>query len=248
MNIYPDHIKITRHDGERGRHYTVEGVPELYNKKLTNVTTILGMINKPGINKWALNSALEHMADIVINYIHSSGELPDREILVAEAKSSPASTRDQAMRRGTILHEQIEQLLTEGSMPDDSAAWPALLNFTDWYQSMQLEVVAVEQPVFSIEYEYGGTIDSLFQDTRGRYVICDIKSGSIYPEAGMQLAAYSIALDEAGYDIAEAYVVHPEAVKAGVKVKTVNLSHAKSMYYHTLALYKGYKPKLILED
>jgi hypothetical protein len=248
MSIYPEHVKITRHDGQRGRHYTVEGVPELYDKKLANVTSILGMLNKPGINKWLVNSALGHMADIVANYLYSSGELPDREVLIAEAKSAPAGTRDQALHRGTVLHEQVEQLLTEGSMPEDSAAWPALLNFTDWYQSMLLEVVAVEQPVFSIEHEYGGTIDSLFQNDKGRYVICDVKSGSIYPEAGMQLAAYAIALDEAGYDIAEAYVVHPEAAKAGVKVKTVNLPHAKAMYHHTLALYKGYKPKLILED
>jgi hypothetical protein len=55
------------------------------------------------------------------------------------------------------------------------------------------KIGAVEATVFNLTYKYAGTFDALCQLTDDTYAIVDWKTGGIYEEASLQLAAYAHA-------------------------------------------------------
>lgn len=89
-----------------------------------------------------------------------------------------------------------------------AAAGRAFNAFKIWAKSVQLEVVALELPLVSEKYRYGGTLDIAARVTiriRGRVrrilVLIDVKtsrSGNVYSEHLVQLAAYRQLWEENG--------------------------------------------------
>ena len=67
------------------------------------VTTIIGVLDKPGLRKWAAATVAEYVADNrdAIEHLYAAGRGP----MVAMLKETPWQRRDDAATRGTSFHE-----------------------------------------------------------------------------------------------------------------------------------------------
>jgi hypothetical protein len=159
--------------------------------KVPGTTTIIGRFkDSGGLIQWAYKSGREH------------------ERLVAQGKEAPRHLYDvvqAAADAGTIAHDMIEaNILNAAYTPPASApesvltkARNAFAQFKEWRAQTGLEIVATERAYVSERYQFGGTVDAIGRDTRGRIVLLDWKtSGAVYSDMLIQLAAYALLLEE----------------------------------------------------
>lgn len=146
----------------------------LEGRKLPSVTTVLNVLAKPQLILWS----------------HKLG---------LEGKDLKA-VQDSAMSTGTLLHyliacelkgEKPEQAyLDEFTLRDQRHCNNCLLSWDEWKKDKVIEVVALEQPMVSEKFQYGGTPD-LLAYINGKLCLCDFKSSNgIYIDYWYQLAAY----------------------------------------------------------
>jgi hypothetical protein len=150
-------------------------------KRVPGVTTILGVINKPALVKWANGLGFQG--------IDSSAYV------------------DETARIGTLAHEMIQEYLggpkwdREAFNPEQiGLAENAVLSFYEWERINGYKMVTkhIELPLVSEACMYGETID-WYGDIDGKKWLVDIKtSKGLYPEHVYQVAAYWSLLAENG--------------------------------------------------
>lgn len=166
-------------------------------KRVPGVTTIIGVLNKPAIAKWAASQVAEYVADHreAIEHLYEAGRGP----MVGALKETPWQKRDDAAERGSKLHDYAERLLRDETVdvPDDLA--PVVEQALRFLAEWRIEPVLIEQAVASRVHRYAGTLDLVADYTnpvtgeRGR-AIFDWKSGRrIYASCAFQLTAYGHA-------------------------------------------------------
>jgi hypothetical protein len=170
--------KCAAKKGRPHQAYKVDG------KRVPGVTTVLGVISKPALVKWANNLGLQG--------IDSTGYV------------------DALASVGTLAHEMIQEHL--GGPPWDRGGFTpteidtaenAALSFFEWERvnGVRMETEAIELQLVSREYLYGGTIDWLGLIDGKRWLV-DIKtSKGLFPEHAYQVAAYHRLLSENGYGV-----------------------------------------------
>jgi hypothetical protein len=178
-----------------GNHtYKLDGKP------IPGVTTILGVLDKPAIPKWAAKSVAEYVADNpdTIEVLRDGG----RAALVTMLANVPWQKRDKAAARGTELHDWAQQLLDGAEIDVDQVPpelVPVLENAIEFLDTWQIRPLLVEAPVASRTDWWAGTLDLVadYVDPRtgepGRGVF-DWKSGKgLYAEYAWQMCAYGHA-------------------------------------------------------
>ena len=148
--------------------------------RVPGVTTILSILNKPALVKWANNLGLQGI--------------------------DSSKYRDEMADIGTLAHQMIvdyfnkvETDTSEYSKSQIDQAENCLLSFWNWEKGHKIEVIMAEAQLVSAQYGYGGTIDC-FCELDGQPTLLDFKTGkAIYPEMFYQLAAYEQLLAEAGH-------------------------------------------------
>jgi len=151
------------------------------------VTTILGVLNKPALTKWAASQVAEYVADHpeAVDHLRDMGRAP----MVSALKEVPWQKRDDAALRGTTFHHLAEKIALGQEVDVPEAQVPlveAALQFMDDYD---ITPTLVEAVVGSREHQYAGKADLFANDA-----IWDWKSGKrIYPAFAFQLAAYAFA-------------------------------------------------------
>jgi len=170
--------------------YTVDG------EKITSVTTVLGVINKPALVSWAARMATEHViACIDPGVAYDEVQL---DAIFAGAKKAHWQKKTDAGNIGTLVHNWIEDYINDENpgMPVNELLNDAVSNFLDWVKKNDVHFLKAEEPVFSRKYEYAGIIDFICT-IDGKLYIGDIKtSKGIYPEYLLQTAAYRYARAE----------------------------------------------------
>lgn len=155
-----------------------------------SVTTILGGgIPKPALLPWGIKMVAEGAADL-------AQELPalvakDREAAVKMLKSLPYAHRDRAADLGSYVHDAVESYVLGKPFPDwpDTVA-PRMGHFVRFLDQHQPVYEATEASVYNRTQRYAGTLDAI-ATIGGRRVLLDLKTGKgVYPEVGLQLAAY----------------------------------------------------------
>jgi len=152
------------------------------------VTTILGVLNKPAIPKWAASQVAEYVADNreAIEHLYAAGRGP----MVAALKETPWQRRDDAAARGTTFHDFAERIAKgeEVDVPDEQVGLvESCLAFMDEF-SIGDDAIA-EVCVGSREHRYAGKVDLIANGA-----IWDYKSGKrIYATTAYQLSAYANA-------------------------------------------------------
>jgi hypothetical protein len=156
--------------------------------------------------------------------------------------TAPYRVRDQAKVSGTVLHQDIEDYITEGAVAEDNPAFVSWMNELGGLH----EWIAVEQFVFNKTLRYGGTADafSLSPDGAGDVVIWDWKSKNAThrgssPRDHAQLAAYSMALREMGsvYAPERGYIAYIKRDGSGVDVVPVDLERGARLFEASLDLF-----------
>lgn len=158
--------------------------------KLPGTTTIIGRFkDSGGLVQWAYKSGREH------------------ERLVHQGKPAPRhlyDVVDDAALAGNIAHDMIEAhiLGKEFKAPEASddilaKARNSFAQFLEWREQSRIEIVATERAYVSERHQFGGTVDAIGRDGRGRIVLLDWKtSNAVYQDYLIQLAAYALLLEE----------------------------------------------------
>ena len=157
------------------------------------VTTILGVLDKPAIPKWAAKSVAQYVASNRegVEHLWSMGE----RAVVDALKGVPWTERDQAGVKGTDVHDFAERILKgeEVDVPDHLVGHvESCLSFMeDW----DIKPVLVEATVASREHQYAGKLDLIADSKHAPRAIFDWKTAAsgIYKETAFQLVAYALA-------------------------------------------------------
>lgn len=99
--------------------------------------------------------------------------------------------------RGTKVHRAIE-FYDAGDLDEealDPVLWPYVMGWQRFKQEANVTVEASEVRLASEVYGFAGTIDKVATIGNTKAII-DIKSGQVQPWTAIQLAAYSILLNE----------------------------------------------------
>lgn len=167
---------------KRQRYFLADGT------EVPGVTTILSVINKPALVRWANQMGLD-------------GIDTTRHV-------------DDLAQVGTLAHSLIQEHLTGGKAdlrdftPDQlTRAETAVRAYHSWEEGRVLETEKAEVPMVSEALQYGGTPD-WFGKLDGRWVLLDFKtSRGIYDDHVFQLAAYWNLLVEQDFQVDEARIL-----------------------------------------
>lgn len=154
-------------------------------KVVPGVTTILGIMNKPALVKWANNLGLQGI--------------------------DSAKYVDETARIGTLAHEMIQEHLGGARVEYEQytkaqidSAENAILSFFEWEKQQKgakMDTAAIELPLVSEIWRYGGTID-WYGKIGDKYWLIDIKTAKgLFIEHELQVSAYYQMLTEHGYKV-----------------------------------------------
>lgn len=185
------------------------------------VTTVLGVLNKPALVRWANNLGLQGI---------DSTKYVDEKAAI-----------------GTLAHQMIASYLrgeetdtSEYSKVQIDQAENAVLSFFEWEKTHHIEPVLVEEPMISEVFRFGGTIDCLGH-INGELCLIDFKtSRGIFPEMMIQLAAYRQLLVEHGYKVGQTTILRiGRTDDEGFEDRLVNeLDKRWQIFLHALEIYR----------
>ena len=170
-----------------GNHtYRLDGRP------VPGVTTIIGVLDKPALPRWAARTVAEYVADHreAVEHLYDMGRGP----MVDALRGVPWQRRDDAATRGTSLHDIAEKIVTgqDVEVPEHMVA--IVEQAVDFMETWGIQPVLIEAPCASRKHWYAGTLDLVADHNRGPRAIFDWKTGkAIYPGAAFQLNAYGHA-------------------------------------------------------
>lgn len=166
-------------------------------RKMTGVTTILGVLAKPFLIPWASKMAIEYIKENSAKT--SEGEyLSITDELLLKAQNAHAQKRDKAADVGTLAHALVETYIkTNNFTPSGNEQVDGMVMlFIAWAQKEKVKFLASEKVVWSRDNFYGGKFDFLCE-IDGKTYLGDYKTGSgIYFDMFLQCAGYQIALEE----------------------------------------------------
>ena len=171
------------------------------NEEYWSVTTIIGGgIPKPALLPWGIKMVAEGAADAAANGLLVPMVEQDRDGAIRWLKGLPYAKRDAAGDIGTLVHTWIEAHSLRKPMPKPPLpVKPYLEAFKAFTTDFDPAFTATEASVYNRTQSYAGTLDSIctlklpLNDQPGTYIL-DAKSGKgVYPEVGLQLAAYRFA-------------------------------------------------------
>lgn len=165
-------------------------------KPVPSVTTIKSVLNKPALVNWAANQAVDHIASCLKPGV-SMDEVEINMLLSAARKAHTQKKQDSA-EIGSMVHEWLSKFIKgeNPDMPVSPLMHKAVSNFLEWKDKHKVKFILSEQPVYSREYNYCGTLDFV-AEIEGNLFLGDIKtSNAIYEDYWIQLAAYGIARSE----------------------------------------------------
>lgn len=201
----------------------------LTGEKFWSVTTIIGGgLPKPALLPWGIKAVAEVAVAKRRTLMAMTSECETQgactaanwcascDAAVRWLKSAPYQQRDKAADLGTRIHEAAEAYKLgkpAPPWPDDIA--PTMTQYERWLLAFAPTFEQVEQTVYNRSQRYAGTLDAIVTLSDGKRLLIDYKTGkAIYPEVGLQLAAYRYAEYMRLPDLSEAPV--PEVDGAAV--------------------------------
>ena len=160
-------------------------------KRMTGVTTILGVLNKPALVPWAARMAVEYVKEhsmLVSDQNKVTDDIKEyqtSETVLEDAKTAYAKKRDEGAEKGTNTHALVEEyiklmILDQAGkaleMNDDPTHyWTPIKPFIDWARAQNIKFLASEEQMYSEEMFVAGTADFIFEKD-GKTYIGDIKT------------------------------------------------------------------------
>lgn len=189
-------------------------------KIVPGATTILSVLNKPALVKWANNLGLQGIDSN--SYVDSMATI------------------------GTLAHYMIECYLkketpdlSEYSPAEISLAENSVLKFHEWEKSHTYELIFSEMNLVSEQYQYGGCLD-IYWILDGKYTLTDLKTcKAIYSEQHTQLSSYRHLLIENGYPVDECNILRigRDESEGYEFINSSNIDLHFERFKHCLAIY-----------
>lgn len=170
---------FARSERGQGHSYTLNG------HRIPGVTTALRALAKPALVNWAANTAANYAAD---NWDELAGYTVSARI--ARIASAHRQRSKSAMARGTRIHTFGAALLAGEPLDVPEELAGPVEAYARFLDAWQLEPLHTELPVCNTQYQYAGTLDAIGVSPKLGTVLFDIKTGSVYKETALQLAAY----------------------------------------------------------
>lgn len=198
---------------DRARFYPIDG------QQYPSVTTILDVLNKPGLMYWAVNLERKAIETALLEVLGEPGAR-DPEWVLGEmanrltAKKAFLKEQEKALNIGTAAHAYAEwatrKVMGEkvGSAPEipEAAQW-AVEAWKDWARSVSFKPLYCERAVYCKDCGYAGTFDWI-AEVKGVVTLGDIKtSKAIYPESFLQNVAYRHAARKLGMDTVQGMIL-----------------------------------------
>lgn len=195
--------EVPRADGKGMRKTTVADARKY--KLLPSVTTILGVLYKPGLASWINTQYV--LAALTLPRVEAESLDEFAARVVRDAGREGQSAAD----AGTHIHKVVEWYLTARDNSDAIIDMPTMSitdrlildGFREWVKKHTIKVDHLEYSFGNPELGFGGRVDFL-GEVDGVRVVADWKSQQtepdkevrIYPEWGPQLSAYAHGLGE----------------------------------------------------
>ena len=200
-SLYGDTIKLDFND--KKHVYTVDDTP------VESVTGITKIIDKSGpLMWWAVGEALKWVQENM-DGIDLKDEVDAKDFWNLAQRAHLRSSQ-KAADIGTLAHEWIEQRIegAKPAIPHNKKLRATVQSWLKWQRDVGLRAEETEFKVYSKRHNFAGTCDfDGYVD--GERAIVDWKtSKKVYPEHGIQVAAYQMAREEElGIQYAARYVV-----------------------------------------
>lgn len=171
-----------------GRGY----VHPITKKTVPSVTTILSVLDKPALPRWAAKETAQFAIDNKDSWVN----LP-ADAALDLLKGAAWRKRDRAADAGTDAHSYMESLMN-GSVDINAQFDPpglglAAANVRAILKRLQPTPISIEGTVWSDNYGYAGSYDAIVQ-IDGKTTLVDLKTSSgVYADYALQLSAYKFA-------------------------------------------------------
>ena len=189
-------------DGSRFYEVDIQGE----NKLLPSVTSVLNMLNKPGLNQWAVNVTLNKLEETLSDI---SDVREDKMVVMSKndvestlkmAKGVQKDVLASSADLGTRAHDTIDRIVrgdTENLVIDEDVK-QVVKNFWQWWNHSGVVLdPRGDSMIYSAKYGYAGAADALGVLPDGNLVVVDFKtSNGIFDTHIIQVAAYAKALEE----------------------------------------------------
>lgn len=175
---------------------------KLNGEYLTGVTTILRVRAKEYLVPWAAKETADYLLPR-FEEIRAASQKRFEELL-KEAKKAHTKKSGDAKDSGKTAHKWIEQYILSqmtgnarySAVLSDEKARKAVDQFLEWEKEHQIEWLASELILASVQYKFAGTIDAVAK-IDGVMTVVDFKtSAQISDEYFLQTAAYWLLLRE----------------------------------------------------
>lgn len=165
-------------------YYTADGT------RVPGVTTVLGVIAKPALIKWANNLGLQGIDSTkYVDALADVGSLTHAMILADLRGTDPAACYAEYNEATIDLAENC------------------FCSYLAWKKGKLITPVLIEASLVSETFRYGGKLD-FYGDIDGIRTLMDFKTGKgIWPEHWMQISAYSVLLAEKKHPLPQKYMV-----------------------------------------
>lgn len=249
---------------ESGRHlHSLDGRP------LCGVTTVLSIMDKPGLTWWAAGMACGKMgwmnkkkcsyderAANAEGYLNHIKEMDTAKYLnlLDEAYSAHNERKKDSADTGKDMHKLLEEFIksTMGLGKGILFSDPIIQPFIDWTKKNVKQFLFSELYCYSKSLWCGGIADFGYIDMEDNYVLGDFKSSSaVYFTQWAQCGAYDILISENGgytadgkkiYDAKFPFKYHA-IFAAGMGLDNPTFNHntipTREAFCHALALYKS---------
>lgn len=209
---------------EKGHKYTLDGKP------LTGVTTILGVIAKPALIDWAANTAVDYVENempvigskwegcICENtdetcdgceenrMIEATVDWQKLNSILVEAREAHTRKRDDAGKKGTDVHKEIEVVVKgaiknfdgyiQGSIGGENKQ---IRLFCNWATENKVKFLDSEKRMYSEKLWFAGTVDAVAEIRGNKYVVDFKTQAKLWDRTPfLQVAGYRIMLEEMG--------------------------------------------------
>lgn len=201
VSLYKGKVRIKFNPASHS-YYLVEqdGKPVKPTKRLTGVTTYMGIIDKPALIPWAVGLTVGYVRDHLDEI--RQGDLEAKDIL-ERARAESNKQRDIAAEIGKAIHQWIDdhQRGNTPEMPSDPKVLQGVNAFLSFLDEYKVTFLWTERILYSKKHGYVGTADMGLKfgnnGMRGKKFLADTKTtNNIYCETGLQTAAYLEAFEE----------------------------------------------------
>jgi len=238
-------MPILRHLINGSRYYSIPGHKQFF----PSVTTVLKIINKPGLHAWQQRVTLEAVKEALKvrpkQLLNVEQERKWLEEVISNASMQANKIRTDAADLGTRAHAFIDDNLMRDKMCEEVSEElkPIVQGFETWRKQTDLFFVRKDTVVFSTEMKYAGALDALARkiSTKG-LVILDWKTSNRFShDYAYQVAAYAKALEEmTGEPVEEGWAVRFDKHKPIFEVRRVrDLDDSFEVFKYALLLWRA---------